>query len=268
MASAARDQRLERFRELNEDAPLLVLPGAWDFVSARMFASEGFPALGTTSSGISWTIGRSSGWDSFLAASARIVGAVDVPVSLDIEEGFSGTPEGVARHVRQAIEIGACGVNLEDGLADGRLGDASLLVDKLQAAREVCVATSHPLFINARTDVFLGGFDDLSEAIRRGRLYAEAGADMFFAPGIAAKDDIATLVREVPIAVNVYALPGVPSVDELDEMGVGRLSVGCGVLQSALADARRVARGLAASGSYGFADDWISFDEAESLCID
>jgi len=259
-------ERVERFRTLNDEGPILVLPGAWDFVSARLLESEGFPCLGTTSTGVCWSLGRQGGWEAFLAASARIVGAVDVPVSLDIEAGFSRTPEGVAEHVRQAIGIGACGINLEDGISDRGLGDPALHADKVRAAREVGTQHACPLYVNARTDVFLGGGDDLAEAVRRGQRCAEAGADMFFVPGVRDAGDVAVLVAEVPLPLNVYALPGVPNARELAELGVRRLSVGCGLLQSALADARRRARELLGSGSYGFGEQWIPFEAVEALC--
>ena len=259
-------ERVERFRNLNDEGPLLVLPGAWDFVSARLLAIEGFPCLGTTSTGICWSLGRYGAWDPFLAASERIVTAVEVPVSLDIEAGFSRTPEGVAEHVRQVIATGACGINLEDGLLDGGLGDAGLHAEKIRAARQVTVSHGYPLYINARTDVFLGGGDDVAEAVRRGQLYAEAGADMFFAPGIREAADITELVNEVPIPLNVYASAGVPATQELAALGVRRLSVGCGLLQSALAKARNHARELFRSGSCGFVDAWLPFEEVEALC--
>ena len=238
-------------------------------MSARIFSQEGFPALGTTSSGVCWSIGRAGGWDSFLAASKRVVGAVQIPVSLDIEAGFGDSAAVVTEHVRQVIELGACGINLEDGCVDGRLGDPTRLVEKICSIRDLCRDQAYPLFLNARTDVFLSGSADLAESIRRGQLYAEAGADMVFVPGLSDAAAIGTFVAEVPAPVNIYAGPTVPPVSQLSELGVRRLSVGCGPQQSALADTRRVARVLCTSGTYSaFTDEWLPFGDLELLCAE
>lgn len=261
--------RAESFRRLHEMRELVVLPGVWDLASARIFAAEGYPALGTSSTGICWSVGRSGGWPVFLEASARIVRAVSVPVSLDIEAGFADEPAELRQHVQGVIEVGACGINLEDGLVEGVLADAAVLESKIQAVRELAHELEHPLFINARTDVYLGGPNDLAETVRRGRLYAAAGADGFFAPGVTDAALIATLVKEVPLPLNIYAGPGVPAVAQLAELGVRRLSVGCGPMQALLAQTQGIARSLRKGGRYGsFVDNWMPYADAEALCSD
>jgi len=260
-------KHIERFRRLHQGPEVLVLPGVWDIVSARLFAAEGFPALGTTSAGVCWSVGRGNGWRAFLEASGRIARAVDVPVSFDIENGFDHRPDVVREHVRGVIEAGACGINLEDGFIDGALADAAIMEDKIRGIRDLCEEMNYPLFVNARTDVFLGGPADLGEAVRRGRLYAEVGADSIFVPGLVDATAIQTFVKEVPAPVNIYALPMVPPVTRLAALGVRRLSVGCGPMQSLLAHAQRIARALRDEGNYAsFVDDWMPYEEAEAIC--
>ena len=260
-------QRSEQFRALHERAEILLLPGVWDVASARIFAAEGFPALGTTSTGICWSVGRERGWPTFLEASNRIADAVSIPVSFDIESGFSDDLREIEAHVSQVIDAGACGINLEDGFDGGTLIDPQRHVEKLQTIGALCTKRNYPLFVNARTDVFLGGSGDLRDAIDRCNRYVEAGADSVFVPGLIREPDIAVFVREVAVPVNIYALPGVPPPARLLELGVRRISLGCGPHQSALAHIRAIARSLDERTDYRlFTDDWIPYEEAEQLC--
>lgn len=273
--TAIQRTRAAAFRALHTPSDMLVLPGVWNVASARIFATEGFPALGTTSSGMAWSMGFACGqdltWPAFLDACRSIARSVDVPVSFDVEAGFGDTAATVCSRVRQTIEAGACGINLEDGMVDGRLHPPDLLIDALRAIREACADLDYPLFVNARTDVYLGGLtnasEQLAETIRRGRRYAEAGADGFFVPGLVEPAAIASVVREVPLPLNVYALPGLPNTDRLRAMGVRRVSVGCGPLQALLSQARAVARALRDDGDWtSFTHDWLTPDEAVTLC--
>jgi len=257
----------ERFRTLHERAEILLLPGVWDVASARIFAAEGFPALGTTSAGICWSVGRQSGWPTFLEASKRIADAVPIPVSFDIESGFADRLEDLEAHVSQVIDAGACGINIEDGFVDGALVDPQRHVERLQAIAALCRRRDYPLFINARTDVFLGGSEDLRDAMNRCHHYVEAGADGVFVPGLNQESDIAVLAKEVAVPVNIYALPGVPPPARLLELGVRRISLGCGPQQSALAQIRAIARSLNERTDYGvFTENWMPYEEVEQLC--
>ncbi len=259
-------KQVDTFFDLHEGTGILMLPGVWDVASARLFAHEGFPALGTTSTGICWSIGRENGWSAFLEASRRIAAAVDIPVSFDIEAGFADMPEQVQRHAAQVIDAGACGINIEDGFAGGALTDPQHHAEKIVAIREL--APTRTLFINARTDVFLGGPNDLGDAIKRCQHYVEAGADGVFVPGLTDERDISVLVREVPAPVNVYALPGVPSPAGLSKLGVKRISLGCGPQQSALAHLQNVARRLDPQTDYSvFTENWMDFAAAEDLFV-
>ena len=263
------------FRRLHDGPEILVLPGVWDIPSARVFADAGFAALGTTSSGIAWTAGQAAGqdapWPVFLDACRRIARSVDLPVSFDVESGFGETPDAVGANVREAVEAGAGGINLEDGIADGTLREAEPVEEAIRAIRRTCDETRSDLFVNARTDVYLGGLTEsalqLRETIRRGQRYAEAGADGFFVPGILRADDIRSVVREVPLPLNVYALPDLPGAAELAELGVRRVSLGCGPLQAVLARTRDVAEAVRRDAAWdSFTDDWMSYDDAIRLC--
>lgn len=256
-----------RFRTLHEGREILLLPGVWDVASACIFAAEGLPALGTTSTGICWSVGRGNGWPVFLEASKRVVDAVSIPVSFDIESGFADSLDDLEAHVSQVIDAGACGINIEDGFADGTLVDSQYHIEKLEVIKAMCERRNYPLFINARTDVFLGGSQNLRDAIDRCNRYVEAGADGVFVPGLVQERDIAALCGDVPAPVNIYALPGVPSPARLVELGVRRISLGCGPQQSALAHVQAIARSLNERTEYReFTDNWMPYDEAEQLC--
>jgi 2-methylisocitrate lyase-like PEP mutase family enzyme len=271
--SSARD-RLRAFRELHEGPQILVLPGVWDVVSARVFAAAGFPALGTTSAGVAWSLGRATGedapWPLFLDVCRRIAAAVRVPVSFDLESGFGTRPEIVRERVQEAIEAGACGVNLEDGFIDRSFADAGALEEKIAAVRELCRELEIPLFVNARTDVYLGGIGDetkrLDETLRRALRYAQAGADGIFVPGLAEVEAIRILAREIPRPLNIYAGAGVPSAARLAELGARRVSMGCGPLQALLARACTIAEATRRDGEWtSFTEGALEYAEAAAL---
>jgi 2-methylisocitrate lyase-like PEP mutase family enzyme len=241
MAEQTMDQtaRAKVFRELHTGPGPLRLVNAWDALSARVFALAGAPAMGTSSFAVALSRGRPDGqqlpWATVRTAIAEMVEAAgDVPVSADIEAGQGSSPDDVARAVTEVIEVGAVGVNIEDTLPDvpGRLVDTAAQCDRLAAARASAAATSVPLFVNARCDIWFGsaapsGSDDpLAEALTRAAAYVEAGADGVFFPGLVDAGELATLCREIAAPVNVMAWPGLPPVDELAALGVRRISQG------------------------------------------
>ncbi len=258
------------FRSLHRNGEILVLPNAWDGVSAKLFEREGFAAIGTTSSGIAWSHGVLCGEqmvrEEFVRATARITQLVEVPATADIESGFGSKPEEAAIMARDVYEAGAVGINIEDAMAE-----PAVLADKIRAIRESVSDEGPGLFINARTDVYLQASaqaedDLLREAIHRLQAYEAAGADGVFVPGLIDPESIATIVREVSLPLNVYALPGTPSIAELQDLGVTRLSVGCGPLQALLARARNIAQALKAGNGYQiFTEDWLSPAEIAGL---
>ena len=273
-------RKAEAFRRLHIAPEILVLPNAWDVASARLFATAGFRAVGTTSMGVAATFGQPDvqvlELDEMLGAIGRIARGLELPVNADLEAGYADDPAGVAANVRRAVEAGAVGVNLEDGTGDA---DAPLLAphelaDRIAAVREMASAIEVPLVVNARTDVYLRSVgapeERLGNAIERGNLYRDAGADCVFVPGAAERETLAALVRGIRAPINVLAnatttprLP--PSIAELEALGVARLSVGSAPMKAGLAHTLRVARDLAA-GSYAAYQDELAV-EAYQLAI-
>jgi 2-methylisocitrate lyase-like PEP mutase family enzyme len=250
--AAARAQLLRR---LHADPAILVLVNVWDAASARTVAAvPGCQAIATAS----WAIaaahgvgdGEVLGRGRMLAAVERIAGAVDLPVTADLEGGYGETPAEVAETVAQAIAVGAVGCNLEDGVP-GRdlLREAHDAAGRVAAARDRADREGVPMVINARTDVFLRGADDPEAALLRGRAYARAGADCIFIPGVKDRDTIRALVEGIEAPVSVLAVPGAPSVRELQELGVARVSFGPGPMGVALAALARTASDLLQGGA-------------------
>jgi 2-methylisocitrate lyase-like PEP mutase family enzyme len=249
--------KAERFLTLHQaDAPLL-LPNPWDAGSAKLFSSMGFEALATTSSGFAATLGRLDGSvnrDEALAHAASIVGATDLPVSADFENGFADDPAGVAQTVELAAEAGLAGCSVEDftGRSDSPFYDVGLARDRVTAAADAAHRESLHLVLTARAENFVHGNRDLADTIARLQAYQDAGADVLFAPGVTRAEDIRDLVASVDRPVNVLALPGTPPVAELAALGVRRISVGGAFAFAALGAAAEAARELRDEGTYGY----------------
>jgi 2-methylisocitrate lyase-like PEP mutase family enzyme len=237
----------ERLRALHHGPDLLVLPNAWDAASAVAVEGAGFPAVATSSGAVARSLGvddaDSMGADMAFAAVARIAAAVGVPVTADLEAGYGLAPEEVTARL---LAVGAVGCNLEDTDHHGAgvLVDADAQAARLAGVKEAGRAAGVDLVVNARVDVHLRrvGSDDeqLDEAVRRARLYLEAGADCVYPIGVADEATIARLVEAVPGPVNVLLRPGAPSLDRLAQLGVRRVSLGSllhRTAQRALADA-------------------------------
>ena len=193
--------------------------------------------------------------DDMLAAIARIVAAVDVGVSADVEAGYGDTESDAASVAERVLAAGVVGLNLQDtgnpaGRWAGRLAPIERAVAKIAAVRGVAQRAGVPLVINARTDTFLQDGDQVGGAIVRGNAYLAAGADCVFAPGVVDARDIARLVAGLDGPLNIYAGPGTPPVAELESLGVRRVSIGCGPYQACLALVDRVASELLVEGRY------------------
>lgn len=209
------------------DVPLL-LPNAWDAASARLWQEAGATAIATTSAAVAWALGYADGGKlprgELLASLRGILRVVSVPVTVDIEDGYGDDPHAVADLARAVAGAGAVGVNIEDGG-----GPPALLVDKIRAIRDAEGAA--PLFVNARTDVYLRGLASGDEAVamtvERLTAYRDAGADGGFVPGLASAEDAARIVAAVPgLVINVMAMPGLAALDALAQAGVRRISAG------------------------------------------
>jgi len=247
----SQSERARRFRALHHERPILVIANAWDAASARVFELAGARAVGTTSAGLAWSLGYPDGEQldrsTLLGAVRQIVRVVDVPVTVDFVAGYGDTPAAVSESVEALIDAGAVGLNIED-----RMEEPDLLARKIGAIRDLTTRRNVTFFVNARADTFLRPFDDakrVDDAIRRLLAYEEAGADGLFAPGIRRPDDIAALVAAVHRPLNVMAAPGVPSVPELEKLGVARVSVGAGPSAASMGYTRRMAEEFLGRGT-------------------
>jgi 2-methylisocitrate lyase-like PEP mutase family enzyme len=257
-----------RFRELHVPGRPLALANAWDAASARVVAATGAPAVATTSAGVAWGLGTADG-DRLDRASAvaligRVAAVVEVPVSADIESGFSEDPDGVADTVAEVLAAGAVGVNLEDGIRE-----PAEHAERIAAARRAADAAGVPLFINARIDVFLFGLGApetrLTETLARAERYLEAGATGIFVPGVVVPETVAALAKDIAAPLNILVGPGAPSVGELGALGVARVSLGSGVAEAAYGLVRRAAQELATSGTYTSVAESIDYGELNKL---
>jgi 2-methylisocitrate lyase-like PEP mutase family enzyme len=249
-----------QFLELHRGSKILVLPNAWDVASARIFEDAGFPAIGTTSAGVAFSLGYPDGQKisrgEMLAVVRRIAEAVEVPVTADVEAGFGSTPEEVADTAREVIASGAVGMNLEDGVEEkpDLLADVNRQKEIIGAVLEVAERAGVPFVLNARTDIFLYGIGPaetrLARAIERLNAYHAAGAPVLFAPGVKDKETIAQLARGLAGPLNILATVGTPPVAELQQLGVARVSVGSGPMRATLGFLGRMARQLREDGAF------------------
>jgi len=264
-----------QFRQLHRGPGVLILPNAWDVASARIFEDAGFPAIATTSAGIAFSLGHPDGQriprEEMMARIGRITRAVHVPVSADIESGYGPTAEDAAKTTRELIQMGVIGMNLEDasGRRDQPLSSLELAVEKIKAAREAAVNMQAQIVINARTDIYLltGGNPDAdySEALRRLLAFRDAGADCVFAPGLKDANTIGRLAKAVECPLNILAVTGTPSIAELANLGVARVSVGSGPMRATLGLLRRLAEELRTTGTYGAMDGAVPYTDVNKL---
>jgi 2-methylisocitrate lyase-like PEP mutase family enzyme len=268
--------KADAFRSMHHAPPLLILPNAWDAVTARLFVKAGARAIATTSAGIAATLGYADGQnvprELMVEAIARIARVVDVPVTADIESGYADSSKGVGESIRAVIKAGAVGVNLEDSTGDPSqpLFALEQQIERIQAAREAADNADVPVVINARTDVYLANVGDvasrLAETLRRLNAYREAGADCLFVPGVTDTPTLTQLVHSVPGPLNVLAGPGMPLVADLQRVGIARLSVGSAIMRATLALARDAADELLQKGTYNtFLDRNIPYNEVNEL---
>lgn len=264
----------ENFRTMHRGPQLLLLPNAWDAMSARIFEAAGFEAIGTTSGGLAWAIGYPDGekapWNEVVAATQRIARTVRVPVTADIEGGYGETPDEVARSVADIIRAGAVGINLEDG-THARMPIRSIedAVARIRAAREAATRERVPLVINARIDLYLKHIGDdetrFAETVQRSKAYLEAGADCIFPFGLTDPKIIADLVKALKAPVNIVGRPGVPDVSQLQRLGVARVSTASGPSLVAMSLTRQVAAELRAKGQFNVLESSMKRADAQQL---
>ena len=223
--------KAKHFAALHVKGTPILLYNAWDVGSAKAIVDAGAKAIATSSWSVAAAQGFKDGEDLPLAfaeqIAGRIVATVDVPVSVDFEGGYSDDDRKLAANIVKLLDLGIVGINFEDRVVKGKgLYDIDRQAKRIAAIREAAEQKGNPLFINARTDVFLGNGNDVDEALERSQAYASAGASGFFVPGLTASDQIQRVVNESTLPVNVMVMEGVPSNDKLAQLGVARVSYG------------------------------------------
>lgn len=240
----------EAFRKMHRPGDPVVLPNVWDAAGARTIASLGFAAVASSSAAIAYlegfADGEAIGREGMLAGVARIVRAVDVPVTADMEAAYGPTIADAEATARGVIASGAVGLNVEDlEPATGALFEAEFAAARIAAIRAVSVRYGVPLVINARTDVYLADIGEpagrLAETLRRAALYRAAGADCIFVPGIDDPLLIGEVCRGIDAPVNVLANASTPPLSELRKLGVARVSLGSAPYRRAITALRDLA---------------------------
>jgi 2-methylisocitrate lyase-like PEP mutase family enzyme len=252
--------RAEQFRRLHHEAPMLVLPNVWDAASARIIEQAGFPAVATTSSGVAAALGYPDGQhmsrDLMIEAIARIARVVDCPLTADIEAGYGESIAEKVETISAVIATGAVGVNIEDSLihTPDALAEVDDQVKLIVALRELAHSLGVPFVINARVDVFLRATgepaDRFAQAVQRANAYLRAGADCVYPIGRLDRETIAQLVAAIAGPINIMGGPPQPTLPELAQLGVARVSLAGGLMRAVLGRLRAIARELRAQGSY------------------
>ncbi|MGP9616113.1 isocitrate lyase/PEP mutase family protein [Arthrobacter sp. AOP36-A1-22] len=246
-----------RFLALHHGPTPLLLPNAWDTGSARLFASMGFLALATTSSGYAASRGRLDGGltrEETLKNAAELVQATELPVSADLENGFADQAAAVGRTYDLALQTGLAGASIEDstGDPDSPIHGIEAATERVAAAAEACHRGPAPMVLTGRAENFLHGRPDLADTIHRLQAYQEAGADVLYAPGLTRLEDIRSVVESVDRPLNVLATAGTPPVSALSRVGVGRVSVGGAFAFAALEATAAAAREFLDEGTSGY----------------
>jgi 2-methylisocitrate lyase-like PEP mutase family enzyme len=257
MSKAEQAELSQIFRARHHAPPVLLLPNAWDGLSARLFAAAGFDALATTSAGVAWALGYPDGeiapWAEVVAATRRIVRAAGVAVTADIETGYAATPAEVAEHVAEIVEAGVVGINLEDGIG-GSVRTIEEATARLAAAREAAERSGVPIVINARCDSFhlRQGDDDgrFATTAERCKAYIAAGADCVYPFGLIEPATIAAFVKAVGAPVNITGRAGMPDAAAFERIGVARITIASAATLVAMAAVQKLAAELRKSGSF------------------
>ena len=265
-------KRGRAFKELHLGEGVFVMPNAWNAGSAAMLEAAKFPAIGTTSAGIAFSAGLPDYdgcllRDDALSESRQIAEAVSVPVSIDGENGYGHDPKAVAESIRLFAETGAVGASIEDfgaGFGTGNLYDREHAVERIQAAAQAARALDFDFTLTARTECYLQSHDNaFEESVIRANLYRQAGADCLYVPGVKDVETIGALVREIDGPLNVVmGLLGDPiSVNELEDLGVKRISVGGSIARATFGLIRRAAEEIREQGTFHYAKEQVPDSE-------
>jgi 2-methylisocitrate lyase-like PEP mutase family enzyme len=265
-------EKARAFQALHQRDRAFVIPNPWDVGSARLLAALGFEALATTSAGYAFSVGQRDntvGRERMIEHVAAIASATDLPVSADLENGFGDDAETAAETIRLGAAAGLAGGSIEDstGRPDRPIYELEHAVERVRAAAEAAHALPFPFMLTARAENYLVGRPDLDDTIRRLQRYQEAGADVLYAPGLTAKEDIAAIVRSLDRPVNVLmGLQGVRlSVAELSEIGVRRISIGSALARAAYGAFLEAAREMRDRGTFSFAEKAVSYRDLSAM---
>lgn len=242
----------QTFRELHKKP--FVMPNPWNVGSAKILAAMGFPALATTSQGFANALGLPDGAvtrEQAIEHAALIHEAVSLPINADLENGFGDDPSDVTETISQALAAGIAGASIED-FGNAKIYDRELAIDRIRAAVEVNRNSRSPLVLTARAENFLRGNPHLGDTIERLQAYQSAGADVLYAPALTRIDDIRSLVAAVDRPVNVLLMPGGPTVPQLFEAGVIRISTGSAISNATHSTIVEAARELLGPGTQTF----------------
>ncbi len=270
----AANEKSRKLRELVRAPEILIMPGAYDVLSALLFEQMGFKAIQGTSGGIAASLGYPDGEvmsrEEFIETSGTFAAVVSVPFNADGERGY-GDENGVSDTVRALVARGVAGMNLEDGAAKGKGGlvELSEQLRKIKAVMETKRQLGSEFFLNARVDVFHVTPDDpkkaLDEAVRRGNAYAEAGGDCIFYLFLHSAEIIGRIAKEVKAPISILAGPQSPSVSELQDLGVARVSYGSGFTKAAITGAKRLAQEILEKGTCNLLKDGVQTPEIVAL---
>ncbi|WOH83178.1 isocitrate lyase/phosphoenolpyruvate mutase family protein [Bradyrhizobium sp. BEA-2-5] len=260
MDATTQQHYAEAFHLLHKRGDPLVLFNAWDVATAKAIAKTS-PAVATSSGAVAAALGYADGENAPLdiveSLVSRMTASVPVPVSIDLEAGYGDTPDAAAHSAARILKAGAIGINIEDGLVGGKrqLVAPEQHAAKIRAVRDAAQKLGVHLFINARTDPFLLKFGSpeqcLNEAARRAKVYADAGADGIFVPGLTELALIERFVQLTPLPVNIMVTQGVPEIGELARAGVRRVSLGPWPMMAAMRVIGQAAAAFATSKQYG-----------------
>ena len=271
MISQDQVKKALKFLEFHNKKDILVLLNTWDPGSSRLIEALGFKAIGTTSMGVSASLGypdcQAIPFDEMLKAIKRIVDKVDLPVTADIEGGYGKNVDEIVKNTKQLLLTGIVGINIEDSFdLNPKLVDTIEFCERISSIREMASSFGIHLVINARTDVFITSSEGkpwmMKEAIERGNKYKEAGTDCIFIPDVWQREKIETLVNEIEAPINILCNPtngtGFPSsIAELEEIGVARVSLGSSLMKSTLTSIKKIAQEVVNNGTYELLSEYL-----------
>jgi 2-methylisocitrate lyase-like PEP mutase family enzyme len=272
MISSIQKEKAELFLKYHHDKEILVLLNSWDIGSSKLIEACGYKAVATTSMGIAASLGYPDceviQLPEMIEVITGIINAVEVPVTVDVEAGYGNNLNEIIDSAKKIIATGIVGINIEDSIdLNPVLIDEMEFCERISAIRALSDSMDFHLVINARTDSFYTSTgstqEKLSESIRRGNKYREAGADCIFVQPVWEKETIATLVKEINAPINILSNPTIgagvtPSTSELQDLGVARVSLGSGLMKATLALIKKVANELSEKGTYNILLDTLT----------